>query len=102
MCIKDNTFIYYFFKYTSFVSMSIIMYIEPDRAVKENMRCVNVNLIRSNKSLSEKKEYVLKLMEHCALVNCWNLLSTFAYRKNLNVSTQFQSSDDNCIFCSVF
>jgi len=78
------------------------MFIEPDRAVKENMHRVNANLIRSNKSLSEKKEYALKLMEHCALVDCWNLISTFTYRKNLNVSTQFQSSDDNCICCSVF
>jgi len=63
------------------------MYIEPDKAVKENMRSVNADLIRPNKSPSVKKEYTLNLMAHCALVDCWNLLSTFAYGKKLNVST---------------
>jgi len=78
------------------------MYIEPDRAVKENMHRVNANLIKPNKSPIIRTEYALNLMAHCALVDCWDLLSTFPYRKKLNVSTRFQSSDDNCIFYSVF
>jgi len=66
------------------------------------MRRVNANLIRPNKSHNVRTEYALNLMAHCALADCWDLLSTFPYRKNLNVSTRFQSSDDNYIFYSVF
>jgi len=39
MYIQGNTFINYFLKYTSFVSMSTILYIEPDSGEGEYASC---------------------------------------------------------------
>jgi len=66
----------------------LFLFVEPDRVVKGNMRCVNADLVKTNKTASVKKEYALCLMTECALEDCRDLISKYANGKNAKVSTR--------------
>lgn len=65
----------------------VVIFVVPEKTVKDNFRSINENLIKPNKTDNVRIQYELSIMAECTLEDCRELHMKLIIRNDWDVST---------------